>query len=728
MPVLLLLMGAATLALVASNSTTKTPKSARSPYNLDANLDPRLRVQVEAALNSESDPTHLDAFASALQGRYPYAVWYLQSKAAGLRRMGYGAPPALPGGAAPAGQGSPFATFPVGRDGLDANLPEAQRAFVVGLLTSSSDPVQLDAIASQLVGYPLTASALRVRAALLRNAASQTATSAQRSDGLDVNLPDSLRFNVVELLTAGNDPAQLDAFATQLTGYPMAQAMLRMRAATLRAAKPAAPAAAVAPPPVQSPPFQIPGLDPGMPPEVAMQIAQVLMTENDPAKLREYGNAVSAVYPAAATMLLGKANAISPPATPRPPAPVPAPTDLPVSYAPAPAAPPVSIAWPAPASPSAAPLPPQATLPPQAPVMMPPPAAPQLPGLFDAGMTPDDQARIVAALSTETDPDKLRMLADAIAPHYPKAALLLSNKAEAISTLMLASKPPVLPATYAQAPAPAQALPAMGPPPTMFARSYKVQDGDFPIKIAKKYGQPEHAWPELVAANPTKARAADGNFKTLLPGETLAIPASWPASPGAATASHAPAPAASPPTPVAAAPMPPAPAGASVPAGAAALDPGMPGTVAQAVLTALATEGDAATLRNFASSIMATYPIAAGVLLAKANTLGVLINLPGAPANNTTFPAVLHIPSSTPTTGAQTYKVIAGDSPSRIAKKLIGNDARWPELVAANPQKPKAANGNFKNLQPGDVLQIPASWLSVANVAQTKGAPATARA
>ena len=76
-----------------------------------------------------------------------------------------------------------------------------------------------------------------------------------------------------------------------------------------------------------------------------------------------------------------------------------------------------------------------------------------------------------------------------------------------------------------------------------------------------------------------------------------------------------------------------------------------------------------------------------------------------------------------PSTGAQTYRVVSGDSPSRIAKRITGNDARWPELVAANPQKPKAANGNFKNLQPGDVFQLSPSW---STPAQPNGAPANA--
>jgi hypothetical protein len=51
-----------------------------------------------------------------------------------------------------------------------------------------------------------------------------------------------------------------------------------------------------------------------------------------------------------------------------------------------------------------------------------------------------------------------------------------------------------------------------------------------------------------------------------------------------------------------------------------------------------------------------------------------------------------------------------GDAPATIAERLVHNGARWPELVAANPTKPKAANGNFVSLKPGETLMLPASW------------------
>ncbi len=645
MPFVLLLMGAVTLALVASNGSAKTPKPARSPYNLDPDLNPLLRAQIEAALHGENDPSHLEAFASGLESRYPYAAGYLRTKAAVLRRMGTGAP-------APAAL--PPASVPMG-------------------IPHPSSP----------------AAALPV-------------------DGLDANLPDNVRFNVVELLTSGSDPAVIETFAAQLGSFPLAQAALRMRAAFLRSLTPQqpgrpasmglpsvpSPAPAPAPAPGPAPSLRIPGLDPNMPPELAMQVAQALMTENDPSRLREFGNALQASFPSAATLLLAKANVM--PAPRAQPSPEPAPS---------------------------APLPPSLPVP-----SFPVPSfpLPSGPGLLDAGMTPEDQARIVTALSSETDPDKLRQLAHAVAARYPKAALLLTTKADAIATLLLGPRPPAIPA-----PAPAPAIPASPafpvpfspplpsslPPPASGKRTYKVQSGDFPIKIAKKYGQPESAWKELVAANPNKRRAADGNFKSLLPGEELVIPSSWPDRELVLAPAKAPNPPPTSPAPTPSA----APAGALVPPGAAALDPGMPANVAQAVLTALATESDPATLRGFAASIMATYPIAAGVLLAKANAVGILVVAAPGAASKPAAP-----PRGAPTSGGSTYRVVAGDSPSRIAKRLTGTESRWPELVAANPQKPKAPNGNFKSLQPGDVLQLPPSWSTATT--PTNGAPTAARA
>lgn len=57
------------------------------------------------------------------------------------------------------------------------------------------------------------------------------------------------------------------------------------------------------------------------------------------------------------------------------------------------------------------------------------------------------------------------------------------------------------------------------------------------------------------------------------------------------------------------------------------------------------------------------------------------------------------------------YVVESGDFPSKIAQKLTGDATRWPELVAANPQKSKGSDGNFKTLFANEKLNLPVSWL-----------------
>jgi nucleoid-associated protein YgaU len=62
----------------------------------------------------------------------------------------------------------------------------------------------------------------------------------------------------------------------------------------------------------------------------------------------------------------------------------------------------------------------------------------------------------------------------------------------------------------------------------------------------------------------------------------------------------------------------------AVPALPMGLDPGMPPEIAQAVTTALATETDPEKLRAFAATLSPRFPIAAGLLIAKANALALV--------------------------------------------------------------------------------------------------------
>ena len=60
--------------------------------------------------------------------------------------------------------------------------------------------------------------------------------------------------------------------------------------------------------------------------------------------------------------------------------------------------------------------------------------------------------------------------------------------------------------------------------------------------------------------------------------------------------------------------------------------------------------------------------------------------------------------STAPTVaGGRTYTVVAGDSLSKIAKKLLGNANRWREIHELNKDTVK----NPDVIHPGQVLKIP---------------------
>ena len=59
--------------------------------------------------------------------------------------------------------------------------------------------------------------------------------------------------------------------------------------------------------------------------------------------------------------------------------------------------------------------------------------------------------------------------------------------------------------------------------------------------------------------------------------------------------------------------------------------------------------------------------------------------------------------STAPAAPARTYTVVAGDSLSKIAKKLLGNANRWREIHALNADTVK----NPDLIHPGQVLKIP---------------------
>lgn len=60
--------------------------------------------------------------------------------------------------------------------------------------------------------------------------------------------------------------------------------------------------------------------------------------------------------------------------------------------------------------------------------------------------------------------------------------------------------------------------------------------------------------------------------------------------------------------------------------------------------------------------------------------------------------------STAPSVAApRTYTVVAGDSLSKIARKLLGQASRWPEIHSLNKDVIK----NPDLIRPGQVLKIP---------------------
>lgn len=70
------------------------------------------------------------------------------------------------------------------------------------------------------------------------------------------------------------------------------------------------------------------------------------------------------------------------------------------------------------------------------------------------------------------------------------------------------------------------------------------------------------------------------------------------------------------------------------------------------------------------------------------------------------------------------YLVGAGDTPSKIAAGLSGHAARMPELLAANPHKPRVG-GTFASLAIGEKLRVPAGWQNRVRQAAGMSGPPT---
>jgi nucleoid-associated protein YgaU len=375
-----------------------------------------------------------------------------------------------------------------------------------------------------------------------------------------------------------------------------------------------------------------------------------------------------------------------------------------------------------------------------------PPAAP--PGgktyTLDAGMPAAIRDQVLAALTMENDPAKLEAFAGAIASQFPLSASALRTKAAMMRSLQ---GPPIAPPPIApipqiptipdlppipkpQAPAApaapnlpadlaAQLLGIPDPPRSEIARQLMAQTDPNQLEAFARQVEPQFP----IAAMALRARAALLRGVPVAPSPTPApIPPPAPQPGGVLPPLPIP-PLVIPPAPQPAPPQPPGvPAPVIPPLGG--LDPGMPPEMQKAVLGALTTEGDPAKLEGFASAIQAQFPIAAGLLMAKAQALR-LVRPPGvappgpAPVPPSPLPPVVPpiippiappVVPPAPVATSGTYTVKDGDFPIKIAQKLTGDGNRWRELIAANPEKKTRPDGAFATLFPGEVLKLPASW------------------
>lgn len=206
---------------------------------------------------------------------------------------------------------------------------------------------------------------------------------------------------------------------------------------------------------------------------------------------------------------------------------------------------------------------------------------------------------------------------------------------------------------------------------------YVVENGDYASKIATKLVNAPSRWKELVAANPGKKRAADGNFATLYAGERLDVPASWQK------------PAAAPPPP------PPAPPTGSPPVVVTTTPP--------AGLPPFPPPGTGPDIPGWNTPPTSTPPTgtppSSSLAWVRSSDRGAL------PAGSQTNPFG-------PT--AVAYRLSPGDYPVRVAQKFgrPAPDTAWRDLRGANPAKKLNKDGTFEVFASGEVVNIPDGWIT----------------
>ncbi|HEX7667011.1 MAG TPA: hypothetical protein VF407_20920, partial [Polyangiaceae bacterium] len=301
------------------------------------------------------------------------------------------------------------------------------------------------------------------------------------------------------------------------------------------------------------------------------------------------------------------------------------------------------------------------------------------------------RGQVLAALATEQDPTKLDAFASAIAPTYPLSAAALREKASMLRAGTLPKNPVDL---LTQVP---------DPPRTQVMQQLMMQND--PNALEAYAQQLEAQYPAAAAALRMKEAVLRGQAPEVAPptsGNPLPTPpaaaANVPATPAPAAPSvplpppiqPAPAPTAIPTMPsfpslpsLSSLPglvppaatvtpnAPPAPTPSPTPLPSPAgppflpgLDANMPPEMQKAVAGALTTESDPAKLEGFASAIQAQYPIASGLLKAKAEALRLMSggpSLPSMPIPSAPIPAtpspIVAPPAPVATNG--TYTVLS---------------------------------------------------------------------
>lgn len=347
---------------------------------------------------------------------------------------------------------------------------------------------------------------------------------------------------------------------------------------------------------------------------------------------------------------------------------------------------------------------------------------------LDSSLPAQLRQQVLAALATEKDPTRLVTFAAQCADAgYPLSAAALTQRAvELGGALSLPAPPQAAPSARAQ-PQPGPTSPGTPVPgPAQPAAPTSALDASMPpamqvavlgaLTTEQDAGKLQAFAQEIQLQYPIAAGLLMAKAYAMRPvqqPQPAAAPVPAPASP---------APAQPPPTPQQAAP-----------ANPFTLDATLPPAMQSAVLGALTTEQDANKLQAFAQEIQAQYPIAAGLLMAKANAMRIpqqpapqptpAVNVAPAPAPAATpqaTPAGLPIGDASTRTGRNAARPtgypfihLRGEStyPAKIAKQATGSEGNYSQLTHINPQFAKDGV-HWINIQTGDALNIPWEWVA----------------